>query len=251
METITSRTNERVKGTRALQRAKERKERGLHLAEGEKLVREALTSGCTVREVYLEEGFGLGVPVPEGTELVTVTRPVMEVLCEAKTPQHAVAVVETPDTSLPGVWPEGLIVLLDCVQDPGNVGTVIRTADALGASAVVLGTGTADPFSVKTIRASMGSSYHMPLYEGDIAETLGALKKAGFTAVCGHLHGSETLPETGKKCALVIGNEGNGVSDAVADECVHYRLPMRGRAESLNAAVAAALLIDRFINQGE
>lgn len=251
METIASRSNERIKAARALQRGKERRETGLHLIEGEKLVREALTSGQNVRELYLEEGYEAGVPVPEGTQVFSVTRSVLESLCEAKTPQHAAAVVETPRTALPDTWPEGLIVLLDCVQDPGNVGTIIRTADALGAKAVVLGEGTADPFSVKTLRASMGSSYHLPLYEGGIAETVRTLRAEGFTAVCGHLAGSEQLPATGKKCALVIGNEGNGVSDAVAAECVHYRLPMKGRAESLNAAVAAALLIDRFINQGE
>lgn len=248
METITSRTNERVRRAKALSGAKERRETGLHLAEGEKLVLEALASGQRVRTLFIEEGFELPetAALSNGTELVSVSRSVLEVLSEAKTPQHTVAVVETPSLEPPAVYPEGLVVLLDCVQDPGNVGTIIRTADALGAKAVLLGAGTADPFSVKTLRASMGSGYHLPLYSADISDAIADLKKQGFTVICGHLAGSTELPPHGKKTALVIGNEGNGVSDAVAAECLLYRLPMKGRAESLNAAVAAALLIDRL-----
>lgn len=250
METITSRTNERVRRAKMLSGARERREAGLHLAEGEKLVIEAFTSGQKVRTLFIEEGFALPkvIGVSAETELISVTRSVLEVLTEAKTPQHTVAVVETPSLEPPETYPAGLVVLLDCVQDPGNVGTVIRTADALGAAAVFLGEGTADPFSVKTLRASMGSSYHVPLYAGNALEAVTKLKSQGFTPVCGHLAGSSELPKHGKKTVLVIGNEGNGVSRAVADQCLLYRLPMKGRAESLNAAIAAALLIDRLID---
>jgi len=248
METITSRTNERVRRAKALSDAKERRETGMHLAEGEKLVIEAITSGQSVRTVFIEEGFALPetVDLPLVTEYVTVSRSVLEVLSEAKTPQHTVAVVGTPSLEPPQSYPEGLIVLLDRVQDPGNVGTIIRTADALGAEAVFLGYGTADPFSVKTLRASMGSSYHLPLYTGDVLSAVRELKEQDFMVVCGHLSGSPELPSHGKKTALVIGNEGNGVSAEVAAECLLYRLPMKGRAESLNAAIAAALLIERL-----
>jgi len=137
------------------------------------------------------------------------------------------------------------------VQDPGNVGTILRTADALGASALFVGSGTADPFSGKTLRAAMGSTYHLPIYTGDAVEAVQALRKQGFTCICGHLKGESTLPRLSSKTALVIGNEGNGVSDTVAEACTLYKLPMRGHAESLNAAIAAALLIYELSNRME
>jgi len=175
----------------------------------------------------------------------------MEALSESKTPQHSCAIVETPDLTPPAQYPEGLIVLLDCVQDPGNVGTILRTADALGAAAFFIGSGTADPFSGKTLRAAMGSTYHLPIYTGNAAETVHHLYKQGFTCICGHLKGDSALPPLGQKTALIIGNEGNGVSDEVAAACTLYKLPMRGRAESLNAAIAAALLIYELSNRME
>lgn len=257
---ITSRTNERIKAARALSQAKERRARGLHLAEGEKLVSEALTSGCSIEDVFVEETV-LGdmddnsvlrlSAFSDSTRITPVSRSVMEALCESKTPQHSCAIVRTPDLTPPEVYPEGLIVVLDRVQDPGNVGTILRTADALGACALLVGNGSADPFSGKTLRAAMGSTYHFPIYAGDAATELIRMREQGFTCICGHLHGSETLPALGKRTALVIGNEGNGVSHEVAAACTLYRLPMRGRAESLNAAIAAALLIYQLSNRME
>lgn len=142
-----------------------------------------------------------------------------------------------------GRVPRRLIVILDRVQDAGNLGTIVRTADAFGAAGVFVGTGSADPFSGKALRAAMGSTYHLPVWQGDAAAALDALAAQGFVCLCGHLQGEAALPDVTARMALVIGNEGNGVSDAVAARCLRYRLPMPGRAESLNAAVAAGILI--------
>lgn len=252
---ITARSNERIKAARALTQAKERRLRGLHLVESDKLVLEALYSGCNIKEVFIENTFVdtllSTAAFPGETKITPVSRAVMEALSESKTPQHSCAIVETPNLVPPAVYPEGLVVILDCVQDPGNVGTILRTADALGASALFVGSGTADPFSGKTLRAAMGSTYHLPIYTGDAVEAVQALRKQGFTCICGHLKGESTLPRLSSKTALVIGNEGNGVSDTVAEACTLYKLPMRGRAESLNAAIAAALLIYELSNRME
>ena len=137
----------------------------------------------------------------------------------------------------------GTILLLEDVQDPGNVGTLIHTADALGAGAVILSPRCADPFSPKTLRSSMGSVYHLPVYVTDIPDALRTLTAQGYTCLCGHLKGSETLPPKTDKMALLVGNEGNGVTDEAAALCYAYRLPMAGRAESLNAAVFGAILL--------
>jgi len=89
----------------------------------------------------------------------------------------------------------------------------------------------------------MGSTYHLPVWQGELVPELQKMRQQGFTALCGDLRGSETLPTLNASVALVIGSEGNGVSDAVASQCERYRLPMRGRAESLNASVAAGVLL--------
>ncbi len=241
---ITSRSNERVKAARALQDAKARKETGLHLIEGDKLVLDALASGARVKTVFAKEG----AKAPDGIETVYVSDGVMDAIASAKTPQSLCAIAETPDCACPEVYPEGLVVALDRLQDPGNLGTILRTADALGAVGVLLSPDCADPFSPKSLRAAMGSTYHLPVWTGSLETELDRLIRQGFTCVCGHLAGGDSLPAPSKRMALVVGNEGQGVSDAVASRCIRYRMPMRGRAESLNAAVFAALMIQSLIN---
>jgi TrmH family RNA methyltransferase len=113
----------------------------------------------------------------------------------------------------------------------------------MGARGLLLGEGCADPYAPKPLRASMGSIYHVPVWNGPLEKELSRLKAQGFTLVCGHLKGQNTMPKVGSRCALVIGNESNGVSDSVAQMCETYRLPMYGRAESLNASIAAGILI--------
>ncbi len=238
---IESRSNERVREARKLLLHKERKRANLHLIESDKLVRDAILSGARVQTCFVEEGFPFDAPA--GTPVLSVTRGVLESLCESQTPQGVAAVVETPPLAPPRPYPDGLLVLLDGVQDPGNVGAILRSADAFGAKGVLLSPACADPYAPKTLRAAMGSTYHIPVWQSDLAGELAVLRAQGFQALCGDLRGSETLPELTRRVALVIGSEGSGVSEEVAAACRRYRLPMRGRAESLNAAVAAGILL--------
>lgn len=240
MDRITSRTNPRIQRARSLRESKYRKQTGCHFVEGDKLVREALTSGTTLETVFVREGYAGSMDFP--CETVLVTDGVMDALSTAGTPQSLCAVARTPDSALPDAF-SGTVLLLEDVQDPGNVGTLIRTADALGASCVILSPHSADPFSPKTLRASMGSVYHLPVYVTDIPAALRTLRDQGYTCLCGHLKGSETLPPKSSQMALLVGNEGNGVTDEAAALCYAYRLPMPGRAESLNAAVFGAILL--------
>ena len=212
MPLIESTRNETVKRARQLATRKGRLEQGLHFIEGDRLVRE---------------------------ETLTLT----------ETPQWVCATVKTPCVPVPEYYPEGLIVALDAVQDPGNLGTILRTADAMGAVGLLLGGGCADPYAPKPLRAAMGSIYHMPVWQGDLPTEIEKLKRQDYTLVCGHLKGEGTLPAATERMCLVIGNEGNGVSDNVADMCHKYRLPMYGFAESLNAAVAAGILIYELARQ--
>ena len=240
MERITSRTNPRIQRARSLRESKYRRETGCHFIEGDKLVREALMSGAALETVFVREGYAGPRDYP--CEVIEVSHSVMDALSTAGTPQSLCAVAKTPVAPLPEAF-MGTILLLEDVQDPGNVGTLIRTADALGAGAVILSPRCADPFSPKTLRSSMGSVYHLPVYVTDIPDALRTLTAQGYTCLCGHLKGSETLPPKTDKMALLVGNEGNGVTDEAAALCYAYRLPMAGRAESLNAAVFGAILL--------
>ncbi|MDD3400008.1 MAG: RNA methyltransferase [Eubacteriales bacterium] len=236
---ITSRTNDAVKRVRALHLAKERKETGLHLIEGDKLVLDAIQSGAEIMTVFATEDYE---PIL-GVDWVCVSRPVMEAMCESNTPQHLLATVKTPCTACPNSYPEGLILVLDGLQDVGNVGTIIRTSDALGATAVLLSNDAVDPFSPKCVRASMGSSYHLPVWRGDLEQEIDKLKQQGFSCLCGHLKGETGLVGRSLRTALVVGNEGNGVRKSIADRCHKFKLEQKGKAESLNAAIFAAIIM--------
>lgn len=251
MPLIESTRNETVKRARQLATRKGRLEQGLHFIEGDRLVREAVISGAEIHEAFIEEGHELMAAVLEGAgaRVYTLKRSVMETLTLTETPQWVCATVKTPCVPVPEFYPEGLIVALDAVQDPGNLGTILRTADAMDAVGLLLGGGCADPYAPKPLRAAMGSIYHMPVWQGALPTEIEKLKRQDYTLVCGHLKGEGTLPAATERMCLVIGNEGNGVSDNVADMCHKYRLPMYGFAESLNAAVAAGILIYELARQ--
>ncbi len=242
---ITSARNDKIKELRSLSSKKGRRETGLHLIEGERLVLDVLKSGVVPDTVLVAEwNTTAGQKLTElGIGYVTVTAEVMKAASDTDSPQGVLAAVKTPDLTPPEVYPAGLIVALDRIQDPGNLGTVLRTADAFGAAGLIVGEGSVDPFMPKAVRAAMGSTYHIPVWQGELQTELKRLKEQGFGLVCGHLEGEEELPELPEKRVIVIGNEANGASPEVASECFLYRLPMKGRAESLNAAVAAAILI--------
>lgn len=242
---IESTRNENVKRARALAQRKFRQAEGLHFIEGEKLVREAVVSGAVIVEAFIEEGHDIMAAVLSGSgaQVHIVKRSVMESMAQTAAPQWVCATVKTPEAPVPEYYPGGLIVALDGVQDPGNLGTILRTADAMGATGLFIGEGCADPYAPKPLRAAMGSIYHMPVWHGDLHSEIERFAQQGFVLICGHLKGGNTLPDPTERCVLIIGSEGSGVSDSIAAKCVKYRLPMYGFAESLNASVAAGILI--------
>ena len=220
-----------------------RRETGLFLCDSPKLAEEALRWAAeTVDTVVTTPGRALD-GLPPAVRAVEVTEDVMEAVSPSKTPQGVLAVCRMRPAALPKALSGNRYVVLDGVQDPGNLGTIIRTADAMGAAGVLLGEGCADPYAPKPLRAAMGSVYHLDLWQGTLAAELARMKEQGFALVCGHLKGESVLPEPGERCALVIGSEGAGVSDEAAALCDKYRLPMYGFAESLNASVAAGIII--------
>lgn len=241
MEHITSLKNPKVTAWKALKDRKGRRESGCFLVEGRKMVEEALKSAFDVEAVLVQEG----VSFPDGLTMPVYELPahVLAAVCDTKTPQGIAAVVRMKEQSALGKH----IVVLDGVQDPGNVGTIIRTADAAGLDGVLLSTQCADVFSPKVLRATMGSIFRMNLRTtDDLPGELTKLREKGYSILSSQLDGTPFYEreKVAEQFALIIGNEGNGVSEQVQQTATHrVRLPMRGGAESLNAAIAAAIMM--------
>ena len=248
MDKITSAKNPRVQRLRDLKSARVRREEKRILVEGEVMIREALSCGLRLEDAAADEGCAAFARELEarGLPVMQVNRSLLESICETRTPQGVCAAFEAPRPLAVTELPER-IVALDGVQDPGNVGTIWRTADAAGFQALLLGAGSADALSPKVLRAAMGSGFRLGFALADpLSEALDALRGRGYRILVSDLAGADFYArgEIGERFVLVIGNEARGVSDAVreAADC-RVKLPMRGGAESLNAAVAAGIMM--------
>ena len=245
---LSSTSNEKVRAMRDLGEAKTRKATGLMRVEGRKLCYEAAqwldVVTLFVDESKMEQYSDLVQQcLAQGAAVYPVTSRIIEAASETKTPQDVVLSAQIPQLELY----DGPLVALDGVQDPGNCGTIIRTCDAAGFGGVILGPGCADPYAPKVVRATMGSLFRVPIVRvEDLAKELETRRENGAAVLISHLHGEdfyarEKLPA---ELVLVIGSEGRGVSDEVAATATHkFKLPMVGGAESLNASIAAGILI--------
>lgn len=248
---ITSAANAQVKNVIQLnQKAKARREQGLFAAEGWKMFREAPKGW--IHKVYVAasaaEDTGLQAEL-EGLAWETVEDRVFRQMSDTKTPQGVLTLLKTPYYSLEDLLKKEapLLVLLEDLQDPGNVGTILRTAEGAGADGVILTKNTADLFSPKVIRATMGSVYRMPFYQmEDRQQVLETLQKKGIRSFAAHLQGKNSYDREDYRGGSIffIGNEGNGLSDELSEmaDCL-IQIPMAGQVESLNAAMAAGILL--------
>ncbi len=249
MERLDSVKNPLIQRLRSLKITEGREAEGLFLVEGEKLMREAaalLTPHVALFEEGLDHGDLPEVLLARGARLLTVPRRVLEAVCDTKTPQGACAAFEPPAPfSLDA--PPRRIVALDGVQDPGNLGTIWRTADAAGFQALVAGPGCAEAFSPKVQRAAMGSGFRIPFAKADdLGAALVKLSAMGYDIVATALDGAPFYerPPLKERFVLVIGSEAHGISPEVAASAtVSLKLPMRGGAQSLNASVAAGIMM--------
>ena len=243
METLTSLKNPKVLAWRSLKEKKGREEQQAFLVEGVRMVREAMSSGFTVNALLLREGFDPDFPLPDGIPVYLLPAHVFQSVCDTKTPQGIAAVLALRIRPASG----NRLLALDGVQDPGNVGTIIRTADAAGFDGVLFSPDCADLFAPKVLRSTMGSVFRLGFsFPPSLPAALEQLKAEGFSILSAQLDGDPFYDRKDVSAAfiLIIGNEGNGVSGAVKEVATHRLcLPMRGGAESLNAAVAAGIMM--------
>ena len=245
-DVITSRANPLIAYVRKLnsKRAFRRSENAF-AAEGPKLLEEALRWGARVEAVLAAPG----VPLPElpaGTRVAELPERLLDFVADTETPQGIVFVCEGKPLAMPEQLEGRRWLVLDGVQDPGNVGTIWRTADAFGADGLLLCGGCADPWNPKTVRSTMGAVFRLSVYEGTMEDAARRLAGASVPLYAAAL-GEDTADIRDvalEKAAVVIGSEGRGVSEEALALCRNtVKIPMRARCESLNAAVAASVVL--------
>ena len=245
MTIITSKANSVVKNAKKLHQKKYRK--SAYLIEGWHLFEEAVQAGVTIEKIFALESYrDQLVAFPQ---TVWVSEEILRDLADTQTPQGIVAVIQKEEVGLPD-FSRGKFLFLEDVQDPGNVGTMIRTADAAGFTGVIVSDKSADIYSLKTLRSMQGSHFHLPIYRMSLASFVEEAKKTAMPIL------ATTLSKESKDYrelspleafVLVMGNEGQGISSVMAesaDQLVH--IGMKGRAESLNVAIAAGILMFYF-----
>ena len=254
---VTSLTNPIVKDLRSLAIKKYRDQQGAFIAEGLKLVIDALDLGWTIKTlVYSKAGKGNSLveqvaarTIAKGGDVLEVSEKVIAAITRRDNPQMVVGVFEQKVLSLSAIKPQGndVYVALDRVRDPGNLGTIVRTADAVGAKGIILIGDTTDPFSLETVRATMGSVFAVPVTRATEAEFLTWRKGFSGLIVGTHLKGAvdyRTIAYGNKPVILVMGNEQQGLPDHLASACDKLaRIPQEGRANSLNLAIATGVML--------
>lgn len=244
MERITSVQNTKIKEAASLADAKVRKKSGLIVVEGKKLVLELLKCSITPIRYFLRDG---AVP-PDGIDLnkvYIVTNAVMKKISAMTTPQDIIAIA--PEPSEKAFSNDGFILALDTIQDPSNMGAIVRSAEAFGIKDIVVGKGCCDIYSQKTLRGAMGSLFRLNLHQRVLEDFLIEKKSQGYSIIGAGLNKNYTTVDKlykYPKKIVVIGNEGNGICKNVMDICdFGMYIPMSGENESLNAAVAASIIM--------
>ena len=251
---IESKNNNLFKEIKKLKEKKHRIKSNKYLIEGLRFVEEAIKSKVSIDSIIFTESFkeknpDLFLKINENIKLIQMNEALLKQLCSTENPQGIVGVINMQNKELKS---GELVVLVDKVQDPGNMGTIIRTAHAAGAAGIVMTKGTVDIYNDKTLRATMGSIFYIPIVEDDSLDFVKSLKKEGYKLVVSSLQGKNNFFEENLqgKVMIAVGNEGNGVSDEVYDIAdIKVKIPMPGEAESLNVAVATSIMIYEKIRQ--
>lgn len=257
---ITSASNQQMKQLSALlKKAKERKEKKVFIVEGTKMVAEAPLEH--LRAVYVSESYEnhkenkiLLETLQKNCESKGITYEIVadnvfKSVSDTQTPQGIMAIVSMPEYTIEQLLKNAdtHLLILESIQDPGNLGTMVRTGEGAGITGVIMNKTTVDLFNPKTIRSTMGSIYRVPfLVVDDLEDLLLQLKEKGVSLFAAHLKGEHSYDEENycNASAFLIGNEGNGLSDKIADLADTYiKIPMEGNVESLNAAISASVLM--------
>ena len=262
MNVVTSRENAYIKELKSLKDKKHRDDKGLFFIEGLRFVEEALKEEIKISRIFVSESFCSGQTERDdagmldacGCDVFMLPDRLFKEVADTEAPQGILAVIPKMDQNIESVFKDNsLIVLLDSIQDPGNLGTIIRTADAAGATGVVLSKGCVDVYNPKVLRSTMGSVFHIPVYSSrNFIQTIRYIKSKGIKVFAAYPDGASSCfdADMTKGTAILIGNEANGISPEAASESDELvKIPMQGRAESLNASIASAVFLFEAVRQ--
>ena len=253
MAYIKSKDNEKFKTIKSLLASKKRYKEKKYLAEGLRTVELALEHGADIDMVILREGSKFDLDLKD-LRVLTLSKDLYDQVSDTENSQGIMAVVNTKDLSIDDFDPTRyrMVLVLDRLQDPGNVGTIIRTADAMGFDLICMTKGCVDVYNPKVVRSAMGSGFYMDLLMESQEAILSILKGAGLQIVSSSLDTDNYYDEVtyADRCALVLGNEANGINDFwVENSDLLVKIPMYGKAESFNVAISGALLMSKMINR--
>ncbi|WP_138211319.1 TrmH family RNA methyltransferase [Hathewaya histolytica] len=261
MDFIESKNNSLIKEVKKLKEKKFREEKNCFIVEGIRFTEEAINSNFEIEYIFFDEDSLQKKEVKKllenrnslldnNTKVYKVTKEVFRIISNTETPQGVLAVVRNKEIHIKDN--KGFYILVDRVQDPGNLGTIVRTAHATGALGVILTKGTVDIYNEKTLRSTMGSIFKVPIIRDDDLSFTFNLKDNGFKIISSSLDTDTNFYSLNLKenAIIVIGNEGNGISDEIYSiSDIKAKLPMVGDSESLNAGVAAGIMMYEVLRQ--
>ena len=259
MQVISSKDNELIKHIKKLKDKKHRDESNEYIIEGVKLIEEAVKEKARIKKIIVCEDTTRTYEIPTHImyeiakyECVYVTNKVFASITQVTNPQGIMAIIEKGDTNVPIDYTQDIIVALDDVQDPGNLGTILRTVDSIGLNQIIVSKGTADAFNSKVVRSTMGAIFRVKIIEVEnLPQSIKEMRKHHFKLMVTSLQTENSIYDIKfNKKIIVIGNEANGVSKEIqemADE--KAKIPMLGKTESLNASVAAGVVMYEYVRQ--
>jgi TrmH family RNA methyltransferase len=256
MQKITSSKNPLIKEIKSLRNRKHREEKRLFFIEGEKLVKEAIHEKMELVRIFVSGKYikDSSLDYLKSDNIIVLNEKLFKEISDTETPQGIIAILKQKTNTFNDVFNKNnCIVILDTIQDPGNMGTIIRTVDAAGFSGVLASRGCVYVYSPKVTRSTMGSIFRVPICTGvNIVECIKDLKARDIKIYASHLNGESNIYDVDMIAdfAIVIGNESKGISqETYANSDVLVKIPMLGNAESLNASVAAGVLMYECVRQ--
>ena len=256
MHIITSKDNEIIKHIRKLKEKKYRDEYNEYVVEGVKIVEEAIKENAKIKQVIVCNDTTKTYEIPTHIMLeiakfdcIYVSDKIFNYITQVTNPQGVMAIIEKQDENMQIDYNQDIIVMLDDVQDPGNLGTILRTVDSIGLNQIIVSKGTADSFNSKVVRSTMGAIFRLKIIEeDDLIKTIKELRKHHFKLLVTSLQTENSIYDIDfSKKIIVIGNEANGVSKEIQDLADEKaKIPMLGRTESLNASVAAGIVMYEY-----
>ena len=259
MQTITSKDNELIKHIRKLKDKKYRDESNEYVVEGVKLVEEAVKENAKIKQIIVCEDTTRTYEIPTRImleiakyECISVSDKIFNIITQVTNPQGIMAIIEKNAQNAKIDYTQDIIVVLDDVQDPGNLGTILRTVDSIGLNQIIVSKGTADAFNSKVVRSTMGAIFRIKIIEVEnLAQAIKEMRKHHFKLMVTSLQTKNSIYDIDfNKKIIVIGNEANGVSKEIQDMADEKaKIPMLGRTESLNASVAAGVVMYEYVRQ--